>query len=407
MKPYDTGDTWRRKAAPLLIGLTVLITGLMTSQMGAGRSERQKFLSSVDAAISEIIQNDNGLSPEDAVTRTSAAALGYLTITLRDPSIDPASLDSGRWDLTWATGRKMTISGKPYTVEFTAGPNHFVSGRLPMTIYFLAFTPILTLVLLALQRAQSHRLVVAEQNVKMAEETVASKNRFIASVSHELRTPLTAVSGFASELVSGEREFDDLERREMLKIIAEQSGEMRTLIEDLLTAARSETGNLTVRQEEFDLRSQVLIVGKELARENLIRPMPDPVPALGDRLRVRQVIRNLISNAARHGGKAIRVEIGSSNGIAWVTVSDNGEGIDQSRQESVFEPYVGSAYDSNMPGTLGLGLAVARQLAQMMNGDIHYEREDGWTRFRFSIPGAPDAAEHGQEYQGPPEQISA
>ena len=107
---------------------------------------------------------------------------------------------------------------------------------------------------------------------------------------------------------------------------------------------------------------------------------------MADGLRTRQIIRNLLTNAARYGGADIVVEIDVHDGMGRLTVMDNGEGVLGMDEDKIFDPYYRSSSDVARPESVGLGLAVARQLARLMAGDLVYRRQDSWTRFELSLP---------------------
>jgi two-component system sensor histidine kinase ChiS len=109
---------------------------------------------------------------------------------------------------------------------------------------------------------------------------------------------------------------------------------------------------------------------------------------MADPRRVRQILRNLLTNAQRYGGPRRRVITGSLLDRVWLEVRDNGTGIPGEEASSIFEPYVTG--NSGVTGSVGLGLAVARQLAELMSGSLEYERSAGETVFRLLLPMAGD-----------------
>ena len=111
-----------------------------------------------------------------------------------------------------------------------------------------------------------------------------------------------------------------------------------------------------------------------------------PVPAIADPHRVRQVVRNLVANATRHGATPIRVEVGWEGDSAYLRVVDHGEGVVPELAESVFEPYVRARGSESQPGSVGLGLTISRRLARLMGGDVTYHRRDGQTWFVLTLP---------------------
>ena len=231
-----------------------------------------------------------------------------------------------------------------------------------------------------------------EQAREGLEELAAAKDRFIATVSHELRTPLAAVVGFAGELAEGVDQYTREEISEMVELIASQSLEMAQLVDDLLTAERAASGNLTIKPTTVDLLEEsksvvdAMRVGLDVAVEG------ESTPAWADTLRTRQIMRNLLTNAARYGGGEIKVNVSSLGELAVLVVSDDGPGINVVDSEKIFDPYYRAQSAEGRPDSVGLGLAVARQLARMMGGDLVYRRRSGWTRFELSLPATPDRA---------------
>jgi signal transduction histidine kinase len=112
----------------------------------------------------------------------------------------------------------------------------------------------------------------------------------------------------------------------------------------------------------------------------------DSVRAVGDPERVRQIVRNLISNALRYGGDTIRVEVLSADSNSRVLVCDNGTPIAEEDRERIFQPYQRAHDAPGLPDSLGLGLAISRQLAQLMGGDLTYRHHNGESVFELALP---------------------
>jgi signal transduction histidine kinase len=218
------------------------------------------------------------------------------------------------------------------------------------------------------------------------EGLVRSKDDFLAAVSHELRTPLTAVVGLSHELreqISGSND----ELAEFVAIIAEQSAELADLVEDLLVAARADTGNLDVTPGQLDVRSELEAALQGVTHE--AREVDVDVPAgLGvwaDPVRLRQVVRNLVVNAHRYGGNHVRLVARQEAGVSEIVVADDGDGVPAGREEAIFARYERGS-DQRRPGSVGIGLAVSRELAELMGGSLHYARQDGDTEFVLRLP---------------------
>jgi signal transduction histidine kinase len=222
------------------------------------------------------------------------------------------------------------------------------------------------------------------------QELAEAKDRFIAAVSHELRTPLSAVVGFSAALKDAAGTFSAEEIAEIAGMISAQSLEVADLVDDLLTAERAASGNLTITTAPTDLEAEL---------KSVVGMLPEPPPidinaaalVMADGLRTRQIIRNLLTNATRYGGPNVKIEIDVQENMGRLTVMDDGIGVLGIDEDKIFDPYYRSRTDIAQPDSVGLGLAVARQLARLMSGDLVYRRQDSWTRFELRLPLAPDS----------------
>ncbi len=222
---------------------------------------------------------------------------------------------------------------------------------------------------------------------RQLENLIESKDRFLASVAHELRTPLTAVVGFAQELKDEFHLYGEPEKEEFRELIAFHSAELSHLIEDLLVWARGDIGEVQVQPERIDLGEAVRRSMQAIPGITLEVEAPDGlVEAYADPARLRQIIRNLTTNAVRYGGNHVRVSVGRIDGQAIVEVSDNGPPMNTSDMNRIFEPYTRSEAIIAAPGSIGLGLTVSRSLARLQDGDLVCVREGPYNVFRVSLP---------------------
>lgn len=228
----------------------------------------------------------------------------------------------------------------------------------------------------------------AEVTNEELKSLIASKDQLIASVSHELRTPLTSVVGFAKLL---EIEGSDLavdERAMVIRTIAEEGVDLANIIDDLLVAAKAESGTLELVSVPIDLRAQAAQVVEACRPEDVQRILVSDhaVRAEGDPARVRQILRNLISNAIRYGGDSIRVEFAGDADWSTVRVVDDGPGIPVEKRDRVFESYYRGEEDPGLAGSMGLGLSISRQLAERMGGQLSYGYLDHESVFELRLP---------------------
>ncbi|MCP3994863.1 MAG: HAMP domain-containing histidine kinase [bacterium] len=221
------------------------------------------------------------------------------------------------------------------------------------------------------------------------QEMEQSRLEFIASISHELRTPLTAVVGFASEIQDRVDAFSPEELRQFAGVIAAQSNEVSGIVEDLLVITRAEAGYLTVTPAPVNIAAELKHVRGALPEERPNQKITlglSDVVAWADPLRVRQIARNLLSNAARYGGDDVRMRVSTAGFEVVIVVSDDGPGIPEGEEDEVFKAYGRSHLSASKPGSIGLGLTVSRYLAEAMEGSLEYQRVDGISRFDLTLP---------------------
>ena len=239
-------------------------------------------------------------------------------------------------------------------------------------------------------------LVERVETQRRLEHLVRSKDEFVASVSHELRTPLTAVVGLAQELRKSWETFATDEIAEFIGLIADQSTEVADIVEDLLVAARADIGKVTVRPEAIDVKEQIdgVIAGIGAPDRTRISVDISSTEVWADPTRLRQIIRNLLTNAIRYGGKDVRLSTGVIDGQMELRISDDGPGISPGLEEKIFEPYARAHEPGSQPNSVGLGLTVSRHLARLMGGNLAYQREPMST-FVLTLPTAEAVAAAG------------
>jgi two-component system sensor histidine kinase MtrB len=202
------------------------------------------------------------------------------------------------------------------------------------------------------------------------------------------------VVGYAYVLRDSADSLTETDRTEAIRSIAEQSADLSGLIDDLLVSARYELGELTIREVSTNLRAQTSQVLEAWYESSPIDVVGEAPRAMADPARVRQILRNLISNAHRYGGSRVKVVLRGDGDIAGVQVRDNGEGIPLELRDRVFGAFYRVPKDQVHPSSIGLGLAVSRDLARLMGGDLSYRYEDGESIFELQLPAAePDESQ--------------
>lgn len=225
------------------------------------------------------------------------------------------------------------------------------------------------------------------QTERQLQDLLRSKDEFVATVSHELRTPLTAVVGLAEELRDHEEVFGDDERRELVALIAEQGLEVSKIVEDLLVAARAEAGTLDVTIEPLDVLAEVgSVLRTHGLADQIALEVRGEIPAvLGDTGRVRQIVRNLLTNTQRYGGPRIRIVIEDRGRFVDLEVRDDGDALPDQLREAIFDPYYRAKQVKGVTASVGLGLTVSRDLARRMGGDLIYDHDGRETVFTLRV----------------------
>ena len=233
------------------------------------------------------------------------------------------------------------------------------------------------------------------------QERAQRNDQFLAVLAHELRNPLGSIRN-AVELLGRSQTLRTTEA-ESVDLIKRQSATLARLVDDLLDVHRLNDGTILLRREPVDLRSvvrnAVQVVQSNIAAKKQqvgLQLASEPLFVDADEVRVAQVLSNLLFNACKFTGVAGRIEIvaaraRSDDGIelARVEVIDNGIGIEQPLIDRIFEPYVQAPRKlETLPEGLGLGLSVARRLAELHGGTLR-ARSDGPGRgstFVFELP---------------------
>jgi len=324
-----------------------------------------------------------GLAEDSAGPLT--ALIGYiltasaLTLPLRRLLLPAAALAAG------ATLRLTVLAPAPW--EETGLTGHLANveaGACLLLVGLMVFTA-----------ARAIRTARQEQAEAIESERRAAtmKNEFVSMVSHELRTPLTNISGFAMALRDSWRTLDPAEVDEFLSVICSESEHLRRLVDDVLVVPRLEVDRLLIEPVDFQLRPAAFRIADLVfppgGAKSASVTVSGNVVVHADPNRVEQVLRNLLENAAKHGGSQISVDA-AARGDEWlVVVADDGPGVDEAHRERVFAPFE-QAEPSASPGDgLGLGLTVRRVLVETMGGRIWYE--PGFptgARFCFTLPAA-------------------
>lgn len=249
-----------------------------------------------------------------------------------------------------------------------------------------------------LEALVAERTVELEEARRRAEDASRAKSEFVANMSHELRTPMNSIIGMTD---IAERSGLSAKQLEYLKIIKASSRSLLGIVNDILDFSKIEAQRLELEIIPFDLRTVLEEVtdlfGDKVAEKGveLVADVDADVPCcfLGDPLRIKQVLINLVTNAFKfteQGEVCIAISSRQQTDQHFrldFSVRDTGIGIRADRQAHVFDMFTqADGSTTRKYGGTGLGLAIARELVQLMGGGISVESEEGrGSTFRFSV----------------------
>lgn len=431
----------------------VLLLQSLASQAGVAIENARLFTETEAEArrralISEVLQAaSTSLNPEDLLHRAGEAISRRLqapsVVFLWHPqheSLHPVAVhDSNASDVPWPGDTRLTREMDSILLEVARskgtriaetsaarlrGPAAALAGRLG--IKSAMYVPLISrgqvLGVLQLCRTEEQpqlgsqdvgfaeivaaNLSVALENARLYQEAVETaerlaevdrlKSQFLANMSHELRTPLNSIIGFSRVILKGiDGPVTDPQKQD-LEAIYNSGQHLLGLINDILDISKIEAGKVELAFDETDLQQLIhgvmstaiaLVKGKPI---ELQESVPPDLPLVRcDTRRIRQVLLNLVSNAAKFTDEGfIRVEAAADDKFVSIHVSDSGIGIPDERQDHVFEAFtqVDSAPSRKYGGT-GLGLTISKSFVELHGGEIRVESEVGkGSTFTVTLP---------------------
>ena len=245
---------------------------------------------------------------------------------------------------------------------------------------------------LALENSRNEK---AKEEAKLQAEHEKLRADLLRSISHDLRTPLTAISGNASILLSSSEGLDIQTQKQMYADIYDDSAWLYNLVENLLAVTKIEEGRMELKTqpqlvEEIVSEAMQHISRKKNEHTITVSHQDDLLLAKCDARLIVQVIINLVDNAIKYTPVCSHIALTSKseNGMAVVSVSDNGAGISDEEKEKVFQMfYTGSTSVADSRRSLGLGLSLCKSIVDAHGGEITVsDNQPSGTIFTFTIP---------------------
>jgi two-component system, NarL family, sensor histidine kinase BarA len=404
-------DLERAAQRPLFTALTVFVTALMAGYLVVFLHHGDHFLAAMIGLVLLFVpvttawawRRGQFAGPLRGLSSVIFVALGIVTLQ-QGPALPAAGwwLSVLPFILAGAGLYHLAIAAvlaflAVFTVVSLGGPLPWlpVEASVPPWRRYLAVvgSELLALVLIMVAMRSRARVAQALEDARTAAaEAAAVKARFLANMSHEIRTPLTGIIGAAEVLDSPG--LSDVQRHQLLALQRQSARTLLALVNDVLDVGKLEAGQMQLESRPADPRAIVFEANELYSLQAFAKGVelssscnPDvPRTVFGDRLRLRQIVDNLVSNAVKFTDKGgVHVHLSAepaASGPAWCTlrieVVDSGIGIAPDRLARLFEPFV-QADDSvtRRFGGTGLGLSIAQELARLMGGGIEVRSTPG------------------------------
>jgi signal transduction histidine kinase len=371
------------------LGQAILLAGTSpsTDLAGAAIGEGRAVLEAFKNRVTEVIvdRDDPGelrgsLATAVAVSERAyaAAASGDLTRAASIATVDaPPAFDAVVADLS-AVRDELAASIAAAAAE---------SGRVAtasrfMVAFLVPTVAVVVSFIVARRRRKREQLSVA---LKQQRALNKSKDQLIANLSHELRTPLTGI--YTSALTIEELGFDEPAlAMELTDVIIDQSADLTRMVEDLLASAQADAGRLRFDVKPTPIAEVTATLEKEFDRfpDDITWSLED-AEVMADAGRLRQLLRNLVSNAAKYGDGVVEIAGRTVREFYAIEVVDNGPGVPPEVEERMFERFIHRGDQPLIVGSVGLGLSITKVLAEGMNGQVVYHRSGGRTAFEVML----------------------
>jgi PAS domain S-box-containing protein len=386
--PERASARWLREVARTAAGALALAARLDAERQARAESEAAR-----QAVASALLHLPDGFVTVDAAARVTFLnpAAARLLGCSREEAVGralEALAPAAHWEPVAAAMREAVRRGEPAAAEGAcpAGGSNGQSAPGWVDVRAVPTADGLSLYLrdVSARRAadvERHRLFVAAEAARReAEEANKAKAEFLASMSHELRTPLNAILGYVALLADGiSGPLTALQARQLGRVTA-SARHLLALIEEVLVFARLESGRETLHLDDADAatlaREAAELVEPVVESQGLrfdVRVPEAPMPVVTDARKVRQILLNLLANAARFTppGGTITLRVHEDGDGLTYAVRDTGIGIAAAHQERIFDAFWQvEQHKARRVGGSGLGLSVSRRYARLLGGDV-------------------------------------
>lgn len=395
---HDADETLRSAVvARAQLGLAVHMAAV-DRLFGTNSTEAQSLsVGEADVALADVMSGADQLYVDEIVTDRSVALAaetftedGFRIISLLEQgNVEQAQeLANSGFDTHFQTLSDELVEVRDTLSDGVESSDQLL-GRIGNIARFLVAFLIPTAVIIVYRELvrRQQRQADLESRLEAERQLNEAREDFIANASHELRTPLTSILGLSMLLAETDAVRGEPTAAELLDVIIGESDDLSRMVEDLLTVARLDAGAISYSFDDVDVIEEIGQIADPLWRAGMnLAYSCDAGEIRADRLRFRQVVRNLLSNARKYGGPNVRIEGRVEGRTYLVDVIDDGKGIPDEIADRLFERFIHQRHQTASMDSVGLGLSIVHALSNGMGGSIIYERFENETHFRLRLP---------------------
>ncbi|MDH3730032.1 MAG: HAMP domain-containing histidine kinase [Acidimicrobiia bacterium] len=380
--------------AQIALGVVVanvdLVVGSNSSeQLEISRSETESALVLLANALSELESRrtlDGSL--REAVERFTIQGQSVLGLMAANDPIAARSVAETDLDKAWTLLQLELVRERDQLNAEVASSDAFLAWMRMLAGFLVAFLVPTAVILIFREFARRQaKQTDLEGTLRTERELGKAREDFVANASHELRTPLTSIYGLALMLEEDPAVVESDSAKEMINMIVSESTDLSRMVDDLLTTARLDADALHYTFENVEIIEEIEEVVGPMLRGGLDIAVSSVEATIRvDRLRFRQILRNLISNARKYGGPNLSVSAEVVGERFMMSVTDDGDGIPEDLESRLFQRFMHQGHQPLILGSVGLGLSIVRALADGMGGSVQYVRENGLTKFMVVMP---------------------